>query len=241
MFREGSVGASKLGVVLLYNNNHTQIVWDWNGTLLDDVQLCLEMMNRLLARYALPSISLEHLREELCFPVVHFYRKIGFDFERLSFEKIGAEFIELYEGGKDACRLQPGAREVLGSIQRRGIGQAVLSAYMHTSLVEVLRGFKVQQYFSEVSGLEDIYAAGKIDSGHALLKRLGAKRQSTVLIGDTVHDYEVASALGISCILVSHGHNSKRRLLNCGAPVVDSLDEAEQLLYGESLAAVNER
>jgi phosphoglycolate phosphatase len=136
--------------------------------------------------------------------------------------------MELYEAGKSECRLHASANELLNRLQAGGLEQAVLSAYPHGVLIEILRNYDLEKYFSGISGLEDIYAAGKIETGRALLKRL--KWRDAVLIGDTAYDYEVAQALGIDCLLLSHGHNSKDRLLTCGVVVAESLFELEQLL-----------
>ena len=35
----------------------TTIVWDWNGTLLDDVELCMTSINRLLQEHHLPQLD----------------------------------------------------------------------------------------------------------------------------------------------------------------------------------------
>ena len=45
-----------------------------------------------------------------------------------------------------------------------------------------------------------------------------------LLIGDTLHDAEVAAAADVDCVLVAHGHQSKERLKQSGAQVVDSLE-----------------
>ena len=51
-----------------------------------------------------------------------------------------------------------------------------------------------------------------------------------VMIGDTVHDFEVAQAMGTDCILISNGHNSRERLEKTGVLVLDSLEEVIGIL-----------
>jgi phosphoglycolate phosphatase len=86
--------------------------------------------------------------------------------------------------------------------------------------------YGLREFFSPVIGLDNHYASGKVDEGKVLLRELGAALSDIVLIGDTVHDYEVAGELGIDCILIHHGHNSRFRLESCGVPVVPSFSEA---------------
>lgn len=57
------------------------IIWDWNGTLLDDVGLSLEAINIVLARYNLPPLRKERYLEIFTFPVIEYYRELGFNFE----------------------------------------------------------------------------------------------------------------------------------------------------------------
>jgi phosphoglycolate phosphatase-like HAD superfamily hydrolase len=45
------------------------------------------------------------------------------------------------------------------------------------------------------------------------------------LIGDSHHDAEVAAGLGINCLLVVAGHNSRERLQQNGNRVVNNLSE----------------
>ena len=93
--------------------NYQHIIWDWNGTLLNDVQMCSDIMNNLLKVRSLPTITLEKYKEIFTFPVKDYYIKAGHNFENESFEKIGKDFIDEYEKRKTECTLYPFAAEVL--------------------------------------------------------------------------------------------------------------------------------
>ncbi len=58
-----------------------QLIWDWNGTLLDDVRMCVNVMNVLLDKYALPELTCEKYKQVFDFPVKDYYANLGFDFE----------------------------------------------------------------------------------------------------------------------------------------------------------------
>jgi len=45
------------------------------------------------------------------------------------------------------------------------------------------------------------------------------------LIGDTVHDYEVAREIGAKCLLIAGGHQSIEKLTACGVPVLNNIKE----------------
>lgn len=206
-------------------SKYRHIIWDWNGTLLDDAWLCREIMNGQLRKRGLPVISRERYETVFDFPVERYYRTVGFDWAKESFAEAGTEFILEYEKRKKECRLQAGAKALLQRVEQMGISQAVLSAYAHPTLVEFLGHFGVQGHFRSVAGNRDHYAAGKVEQGLEMLEELHVRPQETVLIGDTTHDAEVARAMGVDCLLIPCGHNSRERLERCGFPLVAGLGD----------------
>lgn len=123
------------------------------------------------------------------------------------------------------CTLQPGAHEALTILSHFGYQHCILSAYEQSRLVEMVRHTGLEEHFQHCTGLADYYAASKIDAGHALLTQLAHPGQSTVMIGDTLHDVDVARALGIDCVLVPSGHHAPQLLAGAGVPLFTSLEE----------------
>jgi len=202
---------------------YRHLIWDWNGTLLDDAWLCREIMNGQLRKRGLSELSVARYEEIFDFPVEKYYRAVGFDWARETFQQAGTEFIVEYEKRKKECALQVGAEKLLGKIAAGGWSQAVLSAYSHHTLEEFLRHFGVRHHFRSVAGSRDHYASGKVGHGLKMLEELHVSPQETLLIGDTTHDAEVAKAMGVDCVLVPCGHNSRTRLERCGVPLVQDL------------------
>ena len=208
---------------------YTHVIWDWNGTLLDDVALCMKSINAMLKKRGLPVLgSVEAYRGAFGFPVIDYYRRVGFDFQKEPFEKLAAEYIELYHDEKNGASLFPHARAILAAFRDSGVRQIVLSASKLQNLISQIEPFGIGSFFDETLGIADIYATGKIELGKAYIQRTRPKR--AVLIGDTIHDKETADALCADCILVACGHQSKETLLACGAPVVDRLSDIKNLL-----------
>jgi len=202
--------------------HHKTIIWDWNGTLLNDAWLCREVMNVSLARRELPTMDEARYQAIFDFPVIDYYQRLGFDLEKESFEELGAEFISAYEEQRSRCTLQSGAYGLLEKLNRSGYCQTVLSAYQHDALLTALEGFGLLNFFDEVLGLDDIYAHGKIEQGRRLMEALKTQPSDCLFIGDTVHDYEVACAMGVDCRLVVAGNHSREKLETCGVPVYDN-------------------
>ncbi|MFZ0452211.1 MAG: HAD hydrolase-like protein [Ignavibacteriaceae bacterium] len=209
---------------------YQHIIWDWNGTLFDDVELCHNIINRLLIRNKIEKISLQKYRDIFDFPVKKYYQNVGLDFNKTSFEILGKEFMDEYEERKFESSVFNEIKDVLESVRLLGLTQSILSAYHHDSLVKITEHFGIKNYFIGLNGLDNIYAAGKIDIGKEWIKKSGYKKGEVVLIGDTIHDFEVAEAIGTDSILIASGHQSKERLLECGVPVYDDLNSLKREL-----------
>ena len=214
------------------SKKYNHIIWDWNGTLFNDVELCAGIMNILLTQESLPNISIKKYKEIFTFPVIEYYRIAGHTFEKASFEVLGKQFMDEYEGRKDKCDLYTGVRNLLSELQKRNIQQHLLSAYEQNSLNRILKHFSIDKYFRNIVGLDNIYAGGKTH----LAKKLELKIRSNgssgniLLIGDTIHDYDVAREINSDCILLSHGHQDEERLLRLGIPVASDFEELKVLL-----------
>ena len=215
-----------------FSKSYDHIIWDWNGTLFNDVELCANIMNILLTQESLPNISIQKYREIFTFPVIEYYKIAGHSFERTSFEVLGKQFMIEYELRKNDCKLFPGVIELLYSLQMKNIQMHLLSAYEQQSLNKIIMLYGIGSYFSNVVGLDNIYASGKSHLAHDLVKRINSNGEAgkILLIGDTIHDYEVARELNSDCILMSHGHQDEERLLKLGIPVVKNFNELSNLL-----------
>lgn len=212
-------------------NRVKHIIWDWNGTLLDDTFLCVEVLNGLLHRRGREPISEETYRRHFCFPVIEFYRYLGFDTDQDSFEKVSHEFIRDYEARwLNECGLHQQVEEVLRALSGNGVTHSVLSAAEQSALEKGIGHYGIRDHFIGLCGTDNIYAHGKIDRGRMWIDQLEVDPFEVVLIGDTLHDYEVAEAIGAQCVLLGHGHHSPERLSSSGRPVVNSLSEARSLL-----------
>lgn len=201
----------------------THIIWDWNGTLLDDTELCVLIINGMLEQQNLPPISRSIYRNVFGFPVKDYYSKVGFDFNKRSFEELSDVFITSYEVGREHCRLMSGAKKTLDAIAELGCTQSILSASKQTYLEQAVLDHQLDTYFQSLHGLDNHHAAGKLESGRAHLKSSKLDPASTLLIGDTLHDAQVAEKLEISCCLIPNGHQSIERLQAAQVPISRNL------------------
>jgi len=201
------------------------VIWDWNGTLLNDIDLCISSINILLNDRKIPQINKETYKEVFSFPVKEYYKSIGFDFEKEDFSIPAHQFIDLYTRNFDSCPLQNSAIEVLSFLREKGMRQFVLSAMEHDMLEKTLKMKGITHFFEGIAGLKDHYAVSKIEQGKQLINDFKIDIEKTWLIGDTIHDFEVATVLGIKCILIADGHQSVQRLMQTGGRVIGGIQE----------------
>ena len=210
---------------------YKHVIWDWNGTLLNDAWLCVEVLNGLLEKRGREPISEEDYKQNFGFPVVHFYDYLGFDTDTDSLHAISSEFISDYESRWfEECALHAETSKVLADLTRLGMSHSVLSAATQEALDSGIQHFGIRQHFIGLVGTDNIYADGKVAQGLRWIKQLDWSPEEVVLVGDTLHDFEVAEAIGAHCILMAHGHHTAERLAETGAPVAHSLRELLQLL-----------
>ena len=208
----------------------SHVIWDWNGTLVDDAWLCVEIVNELLARRGLAPTTPCKYSEVFGFPLRSYYQRVGFDLEREDFEAMGDEFNICYNQRRRECRLREGAREALAALSRNGIGQSLLSASDQVSLEEMVADYGLRPHFAAVAGVDNGLGEGKIERGHRHLADLNCRGDEVLLVGDTLHDIEVAAALGVPCVLLPSGHQSRHRLEMGECAVVDGLFAVAALL-----------
>ncbi len=206
------------------------IIWDWNGTLIDDLQICVDTINVSLGKRHLPKLGVGKYREIFTFPVMDYYRRVGFDFSREPYDILANEFIERYYEQLSSASLFPDVKETLEYFRNRGMTQLILSAMEQDSLQRSVEHYGISGYFDRIQGADDIFAHGKIHFLEKLIARTGIDPGKTCMVGDTLHDVEVAASRDIPCVLVSRGHQSPARLTVNGNLVIPDLGSLVRFL-----------
>jgi len=206
-------------------DNYKYIIWDWNGTLLNDVDYCVGCMNQLLEERHMPLLTKEKYQDVFTFPVQDYYQKLGFDFQKESFSIVGHAFMDLYFKNLHTCQLHTNAIGILTFFQEKGLQQFILSAMEHISLVELLNEMKIAHYFNGVYGIDNHLAAGKSDRAKTMISEYDIDVNKALLLGDTLHDYEVAQELGCNALLIANGHQNEGRLQTYGGLVLSDLKQ----------------
>jgi len=209
---------------------YTHILWDWNGTLIDDLGVSVEVLNAMLSPRGLKTLTHEEYREVFRFPIIDYYIAVGLTPERWPYDDLAKEYWQLYDPASRTAPLMAGAKEVLQQLKDLGAAQAILSASEQGHLKAVTKYFGIHGYFNDVLGLNSIHAHSKVELGLDWIRREGVAPEHVVLIGDTEHDAAVAKSMGIDCILIPKGHYSRRRLELLDLPIVEDISLIPQFL-----------
>lgn len=206
------------------------VIWDFNGTLIDDVELVVRSVNVQLGVRGLPSLTIERYRDVFGFPVETYYRKIGLDLEARAMTELSAEFFDLYASGLASCPLHAGIREALERFREAGMRQFVLSAMEERLLLATLDRLSIAPFFKASYGLDHMRADSKVKRAGELLHDFDVEPTTALWIGDTDHDAEVAEALNVACALTAQGHQSRARLEATRCPVYDRVADLIEAL-----------
>lgn len=199
-------------LILEHLEPFSEIIWDWNGTLLNDRDITMDVEAELFPRYGLVAPTKAERDALFCMPIEKYYLRVGFDLKKHSFEVISNEWLEIYQRRVLETGLFEGVREMLEEIKSAGKRQFILSAAPQDHLWHVTKEHEIHHFFEGVYGLSDAMAATKVHRGHDLMREQNITREKAILIGDTAHDHEVASALGIEVLLIADGHQPFEKL-----------------------------
>ncbi len=209
----------------MYNRNMKYVIFDFNGTVLDDTEVCLKAENMTIEHYGLQRepLTMDEYLHIFTFPVKDYYEAVGFDWSKYSFEEVGAYWFEWYRRLRDEYRVHDGVVEILKKNRVSGNRNILLSASSLKELKLQLKELGIEDLFDEVLGRGDIYAGSKIDVALDWIR--DKDPADCLMIGDSLHDLETARAMKVDCVLVARGHQAKDVLLEGYDKVVDDIRE----------------
>tara|TARA_Y100001970_G_scaffold97144_1_gene122293 strand:+ start:9397 stop:10044 length:648 start_codon:yes stop_codon:yes gene_type:complete len=211
-------------------NKIKNIVWDWNGTIVNDAGLFVDVMNGLLKEKNLPCTTLNFYKKNFCFPIEKYWKSLGFSFTKQEFDFLNNFFISEYKKRMFEPPLHKGITDLFLLMGKKN-KQFVLSASEQGLLNSSINFYKLKSFFSDCLGVNNLNARGKIDLGKKLFQKHNLKNKETLFVGDTEHDKEVADSLGSKIVLIAHGHVSFQRLKETKASVVRSVSELEKFFF----------
>ena len=208
---------------MLKPTNYKHIIWDWNGTLINDAWLFVDVMNNILQKRDMHTITIKKYRDIFGFPIKNYYKKLGFNIKKEPIEKLGLEFIKEYKKRQYEASLFSMTKMILSQLSSLNIKQSILSACHQKLLNNHLKFYTLEKYFTNIVGVDNYFAKSKITTGIELANKMQIHPNDILFIGDTKHDFEVAEKMGVDCLLINHGHNSHFQLSATKTPIINNL------------------
>lgn len=203
------------------------IFLDFNGTVLDDIDLCLNLLNEMLYEKEKITVDIKRYKEIFDFPITKYYIAAGFDFSKYSFEELANYFIVEYTRRNiteskvfdDVCTF-------VNSVKKLGYKVVICSASKKPLLLDQLKEFKILDLFDDVIGLDNHYAASKELLAYEYVNKIEINLSKSYFIGDTTHDAEVGLKCGLNVLLIERGHQSYDVLSKTKMPILPTLNSA---------------
>ena len=206
------------------------LIFDWSGTLVDDLGPVIEATNAVFERYHLPPFDRDRFRREFRLPYSEFYAEFLPD---IPLAELEVHFRPAFSSAKSPVTVLPHAREKLEWCTHHGIRAFVLTSMDTQAFERQMDDFQLRQHFEATySGVID-----KRDMIHEIIERHRLKPQETAFVGDMTHDVETARHGGLSSIAVLTGYQHPEVLASVRPDLTVPDLEALRALMHRQIAA----
>jgi phosphoglycolate phosphatase len=200
------------------NAQTKNIVFDWNSTLLDDMDAMHACMNIIMQRVGREPITMDYFRTHYEVPFEKLYRNFGFEESQIdTLMNLDRDIFHThYEPMADIAHLREGAVEILGHARQKGVKTLILSNHIVEPIRNQLRRLEIEHLFDEVLA----YATHAVQfremtKGEKLrrfMKEHAMTARNTMIVGDSVEEIHIAHEQGLISVAITGGCTSEERL-----------------------------
>jgi len=200
------------------------VIWDWNGTLMNDACVSCGAVNDMLCEFGRPATDM---------PTYFHYMRDGMDKyydylfypDKAPFDKLVVMFSKYYDERIKTASLHKGTEAVLEALRSMGITQTIVSSSHKNKVRRDAAAFGIDKYFDEVLGADDLLVGSKTERARLYLERKGFSPERTLLVGDMTHDMETAAGIGAHCVVIPKGHQTRELLESKGANMLSDITD----------------
>lgn len=199
---------------MVQSGNYELLVFDWDGTLSDSLQLIIESVRRAIRDLGLPQRSESSIRgiiglglndaSNRLFPGMSESdcRRLG-DCYRTHYRQLAADPVPLYAG----------AREVISTLHGAGYALAIATGKSRRGLKLALADSGLSCYFQDSRCADETFSKPHPQMLQELIDAMGTAPDRTLMIGDSEHDLQMAHNAGVDSVAVAHGAQPANHLL----------------------------
>lgn len=205
------------------------VIFDWSGTLVDDLPAVWRATNYVLSQAERDEMSLEQFRAEFCLPFTIFYER---HVPHVPLPQLETWFHTRFKQVQDSVCELPHSREFLEFCRNRGLRTFLLSTVHRDHFAVQSAATGLGEYLDKpYLGIWD-----KRQKIHEILDENDLAPDETIFIGDMQHDIETARHGGIHSCAVLTGYNTLEQLRVAEPDViVEHLRELKEILEGNDL------
>jgi phosphoglycolate phosphatase len=185
------------------------LIFDWSGTLVDDMGPTLDATNAVLAQFGKPAMTWEEFRGRFRLPYSEFYEEV---LPGVPLAELEDHFRTGFRESGQKVRPLEGTAEFLRWCRENGVRMFVLTSMDAQEFASQVTSFGFEGHF------EQTYA-GVLDKRkviHEILETHGLEPKDTGYVGDMVHDIETALHGGVVPVGVLSGYDGSERLAAAG-------------------------
>ncbi|HEY5793005.1 MAG TPA: HAD family hydrolase [Chthoniobacterales bacterium] len=200
------------------------LIFDWSGTLADDLPPVLVATNAIFREYGQRDLTLEEFRRHFRLPFSEFYAEL---LPEATLEGLEPLYERFFAGLQDDVELLPGARELLEFCRRTERRTFLLSSIKATHFEVQAANLGVRDLFEHAY----VQVMDKREKIREILSIHQLDPAETLFIGDMVHDIETARHGGVLGVAITTGYDPVEKLLPARpAVIVDSLNSLRAFL-----------
>lgn len=194
------------------------VIFDWNGTIPDDVDLFCSATNEILTLLGNEPITVDRYRDVFNVPVNKTYEMLGCSESKM--KQYEREMVDVWrdhvENHIDKVHLRGGATEALSAIKGMGHSTAVLSNYLRDSISKQALKFGIHHYFDSIlarqpAELKDVMNnQNKGDRLQAFIKQKNIEQG--IVVGDSPEEVSIARRFGFTSVGIAQGLCSEARI-----------------------------
>ncbi len=200
------------------------VIWDWNGTLIDDAHVGCEAVNDMMDELGRPRIEMSDYYHYMRDGMDHYYDYLFYP-DKAPFEKLVVLFSKYYDIRIKNAALHNGVQEVLSALSGMGIVQVIVSSSHKDKVRRDASVFGIDGYFDEILGADDLLIGSKTERARLYLERRGISPERTLVVGDMTHDRDTAKGIGADCVVIPKGHQSEELLVSKGIKTVPDITD----------------
>ena len=199
----------------------THIIWDYNGTVINDVDASVAAVNDMLTSRGLPTTTKTEYTDTVSLPLDKYYSGLGITDADMS--KLSQEFRKYCKKHENLINVFSDFYIVIEQAINLGIKNILISSLYNEFLFSDLEKHDLIKYFDKIIGMNDTLVGSKFENAKTYIKQNELNPNNILFVGDLISDAQIAKKLGAKCVLIPNGHNSKQRCLLQEVTVLESL------------------